>query len=207
MPARRKYHNLPLVKTCPVCECEFPRPENYGHDRWFKAELCSLSCASRRGSDARRAKQQPLEEAFRERVDTTPGHGPEGECHVWTGSRDTLGYGRIKRQGKAIKATHLALRFAGRPLPDGMMACHECDYPPCVREDHLFHGSGADNQADRAQKRRGPREESHHKARLTVASVLAIRADVRPYADIAATYGITIHNVSAIRTRKTWRDV
>lgn len=207
MPAHRKYHDLPLVKTCPVCEREFPRPENYGHDRWFKAKVCSLACASKLSQLAKRASQRPLEDEFWPRVDTTPGQGPNGDCHHWTGSLDVYGYGRLKRDGKSIKATHLVLRFAGRELPDGMMACHACDNPPCVREDHLFHGTTQDNQADRAAKKRGPREESHHKAKLTAEQVIAIRSDPRKYADIAAAYGVSKHNIVAIRTRKTWQDI
>jgi hypothetical protein len=207
MPAHRKYHDLPLVKSCPVCEREFPRPDNYGHDRWFKAKVCSLKCASVLGQSVKRARQKPLDEEFWTRVDTSPGQGPKGECHQWTGSLDVYGYGRLKRDGKGIKATRLALQFAGRPLEAGQMACHTCDNPPCVREGHLVPETHKWNMHDKADKGRQPSGEMHHKAKLTVDQVLAIRADPRGYAEIALTYGVSKHNITAIRTRKTWRDI
>ena len=207
MPAHRKYHDLPLVKTCPVCERDFPRPASYGHDRWFKAKVCSLACASRLSQRAKKASQRPIEDEFWDRVDTSPGQGPNGECHHWTGSLDVYGYGRLKRDGKATKATHLALQFAGRPLEDGQMACHTCDNPPCVRENHLIAETHAWNMADKAEKGRQPAGADHHKAKLTADQVLAIRADPRRYADIAITFGVSRANVVAIRMRKTWRDI
>jgi hypothetical protein len=207
MPAHRKYHDLPLVKTCPVCERDFPRPENYGHDRWHKAKVCSLACASRLSQQAKLTKRLSLEEEFRSRVDMSPGQGPNGECHQWTGSLDTKGYGRLKRDGKATKATHLALRFAGRDLAEGQMACHTCDNPPCVRESHLIAQTHEWNMQDKAEKGRQPAGEQHHKAKLTADQVLAIRADTRTYAEIALAFGVSKHNVVAIRLRKTWRDI
>ena len=43
-----------------------------------------------------------------------------------------------------------------------------------------------------------------HRSRLTEEQVLAIRADTRPQRSIAADYGITQTNVSAIKRRQTW---
>lgn len=40
----------------------------------------------------------------------------------------------------------------GQPPKD--KALHRCDNPPCVRPDHLFDGTHADNMRDRNQKQR-----------------------------------------------------
>jgi hypothetical protein len=207
MPAHRKYFDLPAVKTCPVCEREFPRPANYGHDRWFKAEVCSLSCASRRGNALLAAKRGTMEEQFMPRVDKTPGQGPKGDCWQWTGSLDNKGYGRLKRNRKTVKATHVALELDGRPLAAGQMACHTCDNPPCVRPDHLHAADHEWNMRDKADKGRQPHGSDHPHSKLTAAQVLEIRADPRAHAEVAQTFGVSKHNIIAIRAGKTWKHV
>lgn len=201
MPAHRKYFNLPESKTCPECGSEFMRPPGYGHDRWHKAELCSLACASKRGS-RRKAEQRVVQSAdiFERQVDKRPGQGPAGECWQWTGNLCSKGYGRLGFNYKMLKAHRIAL-FGLNGHDDPRMACHHCDNPACVRPEHLYAGTAADNVSDKMT--RGRHRGNH---RLTKAQVEAIIADPRVYREIAQQYGISTSNVGMIKQRLTWKD-
>ena len=53
------------------------------------------------------------------------------------------------------------------PIPEGMFLCHHCDNPKCVRPDHIFVGTDADNKADMYAKGRHPHGETHWKSKVT----------------------------------------
>lgn len=70
-----------------------------------------------------------------------------GDCWVWTGSTNAKGYGWWSGGGRRGLAHRIALAEVS-PEPDGMMACHHCDNPPCVRPAHLYWGTARTNAAD-----------------------------------------------------------
>lgn len=53
------------------------------------------------------------------------------------------------------------------PIPEGMFLCHHCDNRKCVRPDHIFVGTDADNKADMYAKGRHPHGETHWKSKVT----------------------------------------
>lgn len=82
-------------------------------------------------------------------------------CWLWTGAVNDHGYGQVYVNGKLAYAHRVALVLSGRQVPPGMFACHHCDTPNCVRPDHLFIGTNADNMRDCANK--GRAENMHTK--------------------------------------------
>lgn len=83
-------------------------------------------------------------------------------CWEWTGGHDKDGYGYflVRPRLKGLDRTHRVswvIHFG--PIPVGLFVLHRCDNPPCVRPDHLWLGTSADNTADMVAKGR----ESHHR--------------------------------------------
>jgi hypothetical protein len=75
-------------------------------------------------------------------------------CRIWQGAISGRGYGVVKHRRRQYLAHRAAYEVANGPIPSGMQVCHRCDTPACVRLDHLFLGTGADNMADKVAKGR-----------------------------------------------------
>lgn len=96
-------------------------------------------------------------------------------CWLWRGPMIRRGdYGRFGR----FLAHRVAYDLGTGPIPLGLMVCHHCDTPRCVRPDHLFLGTHADNVADMVRKGRDRqlRGEDHVHCKLSDAQVDTIRA-------------------------------
>lgn len=92
----------------------------------------------------------PLATRFWARVQRAEGDA----CWLWLGVKDRKGYGRITLGTKNLKAHRVSFELANGRLDDGMLICHRCDNPSCVRPDHLFAGTASDNMRDAVRKGR-----------------------------------------------------
>lgn len=108
--------------------------------------------------------------------------------------------------------------IANGPIPPNLRVLHKCDNPPCVRPDHLFLGTQADNMRDMAAK--GRRSQHGFKVRrgtelkhtkLDENKVRRIRQmyGTGQYAldDLAIMFKVSFSNVSMIVRRVTWKWV
>lgn len=156
-------------------------------------------------------------------------------CWEWTGPAFRGGYGRVYFRGRTLYAHRVSWELANGRIPDGLWVLHHCDNPPCVRPDHLFLGTHADNMADMVAKGRHsslmhpeavvrgdrhpsrtkpwtrPRGERHAMARLNTEQVMEIRrryvAGGWTQEQLGFAFGITESNISRIVRDKNWRHL
>jgi len=118
-------------------------------------------------------------------------------------------------------------------IPGGMILCHRCDIPECVRPDHLFVGTHKDNNRDMWTKGRAnpqgpiaplkgeawravygrraqPRGEQLWNAKLTVEDVREMRRRRTTGASLRAlaeSFGVHLSLVHRICNRQAWKHV
>ncbi len=76
---------------------------------------------------------------------------PDG-CWLWTGPTNRKGYGFWSLGAERGLAHRVALTRSSPPPSPGLMACHHCDTPACVRPSHLYWGTAADNARDASER-------------------------------------------------------
>lgn len=142
-----------------------------------------------------------------------------GECWEWSGARNERGYGRLKVPStRGVVYAHRVVAEAVIGSTDGRFVCHRCDNPACVRPDHLFIGTSADNVADMLAKGRGsaprpvdwvPRVQAgrHHLQKLTSDDVRSIRSSLskgESRRSIATRFGVGPEAISKIAKGERW---
>lgn len=134
-------------------------------------------------------------------------------CWWWTASTNPSGYGQL-RFGKELKSAHrISYELTNGKIPKGLFVLHKCDNPSCVRPDHLFLGTPADNMRDMINKHRGnkPFGENHYFAKISEKDVIEIK---RKYSlgnistrKLATQYNIGKSQIHAIIVGKKWKHV
>jgi HNH endonuclease len=138
--------------------------------------------------------------------------GKKEECWNWT-AHLCYGYGVIKGEsGKTVlKAHRVSWTIHNGTIPDGMSVLHKCDVRSCVNPHHLWIGTIQDNMKDRDNKQRGARHdgENNPSSKLKERDVLEIVgllgkgvSQIR----IAEMFNVTKGAISAIHTKRAWKD-
>ena len=139
--------------------------------------------------------------------------GWDSGCHIWTGTKNSEGYGEL-RFGRHMRKVH-RLRYAHTygPIPDWLLCCHKCNVRECINPEHIYLGTDADNTRDKIDagthliRARG---RDHHNTPLEEADVLEIRrldAAGSTRAEVARRYNVTTATIGNIVNRKTWRHI
>jgi len=180
-----------------------------------RGRFCSIKCARAHQPMPTRA------ERFWTKVKKTDG------CWEWHGARSQGGYGELRTNYRLERAHRVSWTIHFGPIPDGLLVCHHCDNPPCVRPDHLFLGTGAMNTRDRDRKGRHRtlrgdehpqridpskviRGSAHGNARLTEDQVRLIREErIRGVSIglLARRFNVSEPTISAVATRRRWKHV
>lgn len=135
---------------------------------------------------------------------------PSG-CIVWRGASTFSGYGLVSTgtRNSNVYAHRISWWATNGPIPSGMLVCHTCDNPPCVNPEHLWLGTDFDNAMDKVRKGRSntPVGEQSGKARLTRATVIAVREniDAMSTAELARAIGVAASTVSMAQRGLSWR--
>lgn len=196
MPTRRST----ICRFCEQCGKPF-FPEQSQIDRG-KGTCCSLSCAASK-------PRRPLLERFLKKVRKTK------SCWVWIGTLSIYGYGMIWTGKRQTPAHRAAWELFKGPIPNNLCVLHNCpggDNTDCVNPAHLFLGTKADNNTDRAKKGRNAdqRGEKNTNAILIADQVISIRrrnSEGVTQRRLAIEHGVCFQAINDIVRRKSWKHI
>ena len=122
-------------------------------------------------------------------------------CWEWTGARRGRGYGMFWSEVLTVSAHRWMWERTSGVIPARMDVCHRCDNPSCVRPDHLFLGTRAENVQDMDRKGR-------RACKLTADQAAAIREDVRVgvrVSELMTRYGVSDSAIRDILHGRHWK--
>lgn len=129
------------------------------------------------------------------------------EANNYSGSVRPQWYGSMIFDGRRQLTHRISWQITHGPIPDDVLVLHNCpggDNPACVNPAHLWLGSYADNNFDRASKGR-----NSHIAKLNPDKVREIRSrwPKESALSLARAYGVSTDTIYAVITRETYRYV
>ena len=156
-------------------------------------------------------KPLPLAERFWKYVEKSPG---ANGCWEWTGYKARDGGGILYIGDRTTtRAYRVSWQLHSGQIPDGLEVCHRCDNRGCVRPDHLFIGTHADNMRDAIRKGRlsivlpgnALHGEASSRSVLTLEQVRYIVASKESKKALALKFGVHPETIYLARAGKTWK--
>lgn len=156
---------------------------------------------------------QKLLNRFWEKVDKNGIYNKQlkSRCWEWTAAKSCFGYGHIGIKKKVYAAHRISWLIHTGEMPK-LCVLHKCDNPACIRPDHLFLGTRADNHRDMVKKGRSwdRHGEKNPRAKLTIDDVKKIK---KLYAtgkytqkEIGKMFNVSDVSISYIVIGKTWKN-
>lgn len=160
------------------------------------------------------------QERFWNKVDKTPGQGPNKDCWIWIAGKRKHGYGVYRVREVIMFAHRVACFLACEQFDNTLAVCHSCDNRLCCNPVHLWQGTHKDNSQDMASKGRHwmkqhpeqiRRGDTHGYTKIPDAEISKIRAECASARgirrEIAARYGVSKGCIDAIVQRRTRKHI
>lgn len=188
---------------CSQCQVPLIRTPSKAHRNCFCSRVCYHIWKQGR-------EQGPWQDRFWSYV------SKKREHWTWTGSL-VKGYGNLAVLNRGhVLAHRLSWEIHFGEIPEGLFVLHTCDIRSCVRPEHLFLGTDADNARDAASKGRLGQQkypelyrgEKSPRAILTLAQVIEIRSRYVPrevtLQRLADEYGVSMPTIAAVVSGRNW---
>jgi hypothetical protein len=138
-----------------------------------------------------------------------------GQCEVWMGRvHKKSRRGVLYVNGGMWYVNRLAYVLSYGPIAPGLVVCHDCDNPLCVRPDHLFLGRARHNASDMWGKGRGTaahligwRNPKSVGRDLALAIRAAYQAGEGTRAQLARRFGVSFKVVTAVVGGERYRNL
>lgn len=149
-------------------------------------------------------------------------------CWNWIRANRGNGYGCMRIKKKTYNTHRISWIIHYVDIPKELCVLHKCDNRKCIRPDHLFLGTKAENNKDMAAKGRSARGEkhgtrkhpesvlkgeNHYYAKLTEKEVLEIRriwdenkGKITKY-ELARIFKTDERNIRGILKRIFWKHI
>jgi len=128
-------------------------------------------------------------------------------CWLWTGSKNSNGYGQFYFEGKTWMAHRLMYIHCYGELLNDLDICHTCRNK-CVNPEHLEQKTRSENMLDKRRDGTFPRGEETGNSKLTNEQILDIRSRTnQTHQSIADEFGVSQSHIGHIVRRNKWKHI